>query len=86
VRKSTEHQQYSTQNQDSVIQRYAQAHGMSIVRTYEDAGKSGLRLQGREALKQLIHDVQSGTADYDAILVYDVSRWGALACKRHVLR
>jgi DNA invertase Pin-like site-specific DNA recombinase len=76
VRMSTEHQQYSTQNQDSVIQRYAQAHGMSIIRTYEDAGKSGLRLQGREALKQLIHDVQSGSADYDAILVYDVSRWG----------
>jgi DNA invertase Pin-like site-specific DNA recombinase len=46
------------------------------VRTYEDAGKSGLRLEGREALKQLISDVQSGQADFDTILVYDVSRWG----------
>src|SRR6266568_4899211 len=76
VRMSTEHQQYSTQNQDTVIRRYAAARGMSIVRTYEDAGKSGLRLQGRDALKQLINDVQAGSADYSAILVYDVSRWG----------
>ena len=27
-------------------------------------------------LKQLIADVESGTADFDVILVYDVSRWG----------
>src|SRR4029077_20666778 len=37
---------------------------------------SGLRIDGRDALKQLIQDVQGGEADFSVILVYDVSRWG----------
>lgn len=76
VRMSTEHQQYSTENQREIIRQYAQRRGMVIVRTYTDSGKSGLRIDGRDALKQLIHDVQTGVADFSAILVYDVSRWG----------
>jgi DNA invertase Pin-like site-specific DNA recombinase len=76
VRMSTEHQQYSTENQAEVIQQYAARRGLVIVRTYADEGKSGLRLDGRDALKRLIADVQSGAADFSAILVYDISRWG----------
>jgi DNA invertase Pin-like site-specific DNA recombinase len=73
---STEHQKYSTANQADAILRYATARGFTIVRTYEDTGKSGLRLDGRDALKRLIADVRAGTADFAAVLVYDVSRWG----------
>ncbi len=76
VRMSTEHQQYSSENQREVMRQYAQQRGMIIVRTYADAGKSGLRIDGRDALKQLIRDVESGNADFSVILVYDVSRWG----------
>lgn len=76
VRMSTEHQQYSTENQREVIQQYAERRGMAVVRTYADAGKSGLRIEGRDALKQLIRDVENDRADFSAILVYDVSRWG----------
>ncbi|MBA1140685.1 recombinase family protein [Mesorhizobium neociceri] len=76
VRMSTEHQKYSTDNQASAIQRYADARGFEIVRTYADEGKSGLRLVGRDALQSLLGDIESGRADYAAILVYDVSRWG----------
>ena len=76
VRMSTEHQQYSTENQSEVIREYAERRGMTIVRTFADAGKSGLRIDGRDALKQLIQEVENGTADFSAILVYDVSRWG----------
>ena len=76
VRMSTEHQQYSTANQDDTIREYADKHGFEIVRTYADEGKSGLRVEGRDSLKRLIADVQSGAADFDAILVCDVSRWG----------
>jgi DNA invertase Pin-like site-specific DNA recombinase len=57
VRMSTEHQQYSTENQGSIIRKYAEQKGMKIIRTYTDSGKSGLRLDGRNGLKQLIHDV-----------------------------
>src|SRR3954470_17063567 len=73
---STEHQKYSTENQSEIIQRYAEQRGIEIVRTYADHGKSGLRVDGRDALKQLIDDVRAGTANFTAILVYDVSRWG----------
>lgn len=76
VRMSTDHQKYSTENQAEAIRQYAARRGFAIVRTYADAGKSGLRLDGRDALKRLIDDVQTGTADFTTILVYDVSRWG----------
>lgn len=76
VRMSTEHQRYSTENQAEAIGAHAETHGMEIVRTYEDAGKSGLRIEGRDGLGRLIRDVEAGTADFDVILVYDVSRWG----------
>jgi DNA invertase Pin-like site-specific DNA recombinase len=76
VRMSTEHQKYPTENQAEAMQQYAARRGIEIVRTYADEGKSGLRLDGRDALKQLIEDVQNGTADFTTILVYDVSRWG----------
>src|SRR5438876_7157965 len=71
VRMSTEHQQYSTENQRDVIRDYADRRGYDIIRTYADDGRSGLRIEGRDALKQMIADVQSGTAQYRAILVYD---------------
>ena len=76
VRMSTEHQQYSTENQADAIQQYADLRGIEIVRTYADEGRSGLSLDGRDAFKKLIDDVESGRADFEAILVYDVSRWG----------
>src|SRR5262245_29199139 len=76
IRMSTEHQQYSTENQADVIKEYAKARGYEIVRTYADEGKSGLRVTGRDALKRMLEDVQGGTVDFKAILVYDVSRWG----------
>lgn len=76
VRMSTDHQRYSTENQADAIRHYAAARGFTIVQTYADEGKSGLRIDGRDALKRLIDDVAADRADYAAILVYDVSRWG----------
>ncbi|WP_256807509.1 recombinase family protein [Bradyrhizobium sp. Bra64] len=76
VRMSTELQRYSIQNQAAAIAAYAQQKNLTIVRTYVDEGRSGLRIKGRPGLIELIEDVQSGNADFDHILVYDVSRWG----------
>ncbi|WP_309660907.1 recombinase family protein [Sphingomonas sp.] len=53
VRMSTEHQKYSTDNQSAAIRKYAATRGFEIVRTYADEGKSGLKLDGRDALKGL---------------------------------
>src|SRR6266705_904072 len=76
VRMSTEHQQYSTSNQMDVISEYAKRRGMQIVKEYSDEGKSGLNIQGRDSLAQMIRDVQSGEVKHSCILVYDISRWG----------
>src|SRR6202035_5058270 len=76
VRMSTDYQRYSIENQAAVIATYAQVHGLKIVRTYSDEGRSGLRLKSRIGLIQLLEDVQSGQTDFRHILVYDVSRWG----------
>ena len=76
VRMSTEHQQYSTLNQSDTIKEYAERRGIEIVRTYADDGKSGLSFGGRASLQRLISNVETGKADFNVILVYDVSRWG----------
>ncbi|EXF94319.1 hypothetical protein HK44_001515, partial [Pseudomonas fluorescens HK44] len=73
---STDHQRYSTENQSAAIHAYAMSHGMKIVTTYRDEGKSGLDIGGRNALRTLLDDVQAGNTQFQVILVYDVSRWG----------
>jgi DNA invertase Pin-like site-specific DNA recombinase len=76
VRMSTEHQEHSTDNQAAEIRLYAIRRGYEIVRTYADEGKSGLKLDGRDALKSLLDDIEKGRADFEVLLVYDVSRFG----------
>src|ERR1035437_303760 len=76
VRMSTEHQQYSPQNQSDVIRQYAADHNMDIVQVYSDHGRSGLNIAGRDGLNQLMSDVEAKRTDFTSLLVYDVSRWG----------
>ena len=66
VRMSTEHQQYSPQNQSDTITKYAIAHNMDLIATYDDHGRSGLNLAGRDGLSKLLKDVEqerTSTAD-----------------------
>jgi hypothetical protein len=60
---STEHQQYSPENQLEVIRKYAASHQMEVVREYSDFGRSGLNIAGREGLNQLMADVENKRAD-----------------------
>jgi len=76
VRMSTEHQQYSTENQSDIIHRYAESRNMEIIETYADHGRSGLNITGRDGLSQLVADVEKGLVNFSDVLVYDVSRWG----------
>lgn len=76
VRMSTEHQQYSIDNQQAAIARYAQEHGFEVVKTYADPARSGLDLAHRPGLRSLLEDVLSAEPGFEAVLVYDVSRWG----------
>jgi DNA invertase Pin-like site-specific DNA recombinase len=76
VRMSTDHQQYSTENQRAAIRRFADAHGISIVRSFVDDGKSGVVIKRRYGLQDLLSTVESGQAEFTTIIVYDVTRWG----------
>ena len=76
VRMSTEHQQYSPENQLDVIHQYAASHQMEISKVYSDHGRSGLNIAGREGLNRLMEDVEKKQTDFSDLLVYDVSRWG----------
>ena len=68
VRMSTEHQQYSTENQADTIRKYADQHNFSIVKTFVDHGKSGVKLFSRTALIELLREAESGTADSRPLL------------------
>jgi DNA invertase Pin-like site-specific DNA recombinase len=76
VRMSTGDQQYSIDNQKAEIQKYAEKHGFLVNQTHTDAGRSGVVIKHRKGLAELIQEVVSGKAEYKAVLVYDVSRWG----------
>ncbi len=76
VRMSDDAQQFSIENQKTAIQEYAARHRFLIVKTYADAGKSGIIAENRPGLRELLKDVVGGNTGYKAILVYDVSRWG----------
>ena len=76
VRTATKQQQDSICNQVCAIREYAKRFGMQIVKEYFDEGKSGLNVQDRESLTQLIRDVQNGQINFSFVLLYDVGRWG----------
>ena len=76
LRMSTENQCYSLENQAKAIATYAGPRDLEVVKTYVDAGKSGLSLKEREGLRALLADVSSGAQDFTDILILDVSRWG----------
>lgn len=76
VRMSSNPQDHSIQHQIDALYIYAHNNGIEIVMVYADTGKSGLHLSGRDGLMSLLADVQAGTAAYEVVLVYDVSRWG----------
>ena len=76
VRMSTELQQYSIENQIAAIEEYAKSHDFEIVCSYSDHARSGIDLARRPGLRQLLDDVTSARANFRAVLVYDISRWG----------
>ena len=76
LRMSTEHQEYSTENQMAAIERYAAENDMEIVATYSDEARSGLRLENRPGMRQMLDDAKREESGFDTILVYDITRWG----------
>lgn len=76
VRMSSDQQDYSITYQKGTIAEFARRNGFEVVATYADEGISGLGIEKREGLKALLADIFAGNSGFEAVLVYDVSRWG----------
>jgi DNA invertase Pin-like site-specific DNA recombinase len=76
LRMSTDMQHLSIPLQVQANEAFAAEHHLEIVETYADPAESGLTLDDRPGLRRLIADVAAGGSRFEAILVFDVSRWG----------
>lgn len=76
LRMSTDRQDVSLEFQAQTIRAWATAHGFEVVATFADEGISGVSIEKRQALKDLLRTVIGGGSAFETILVYDVSRWG----------
>jgi DNA invertase Pin-like site-specific DNA recombinase len=76
IRMSTDHQDLSPEVQTVAIQAYAARNGLAVIDTFLDAGRSGLTLHKRPAMKRLLHEVTHADRTFSIVLVYDISRWG----------
>ncbi len=97
LRASSAAQDYSTQVQDLGNRAFADQNGMVIVKTYVDEARSGITLERRLDMQQLMIDVQGKARGFEVLLVRDVARWGRFQdvdeaaywefhCKRHGVR
>jgi DNA invertase Pin-like site-specific DNA recombinase len=54
---STDQQDLSITLQRAAIRAYGRAHDIEVVKSYEDAGRSGLRIHDRQGMRDLLRDV-----------------------------
>jgi DNA invertase Pin-like site-specific DNA recombinase len=60
--------------QNELLRNYAAAQGMLVVASFEDSASG--RTYKRDQFQALVDLVTSDRAEFEAILVRDVSRWG----------
>jgi hypothetical protein len=84
LRMSSDQPKWSFQYQAAAIESYAEARGFRVVKTCADPGIRVLTLRRRRGLAGLLHAVVSGTADFRAILVYDVRPLGEISGHRRI--
>jgi DNA invertase Pin-like site-specific DNA recombinase len=76
LRRSTDRQERSLDDQLAAIHAYAVRHGLAVLRIYTDDAISGVRSDTRGAFQSLIRDAQSRRCDFGTVLVYDLKRFG----------
>ena len=67
---------FSLDAQEAKIQQYANAFDIEIVKTYQDAGKSGKTMLGRTEFMNMISDIEAEKDKVDYVLVFKLSRFG----------
>jgi DNA invertase Pin-like site-specific DNA recombinase len=91
LRRSTDRQEQSIDDQRTAVERYADERGFRLVRHYVDDGVSGTSSAGRRAFQRLIADAQRPDRGFSLVVCYDVKRFGRVdndeaGYYRHILR
>jgi len=87
-------QENSIPIQQEEVRKWAEEHGIEIIREFADPGKSGLNAEGRPAFTEMMDEWVKQKHDFDYVLCLDVSRWGrfqdidmsaqySAECKKH---
>ena len=76
LRRSTDKQPQSIEDQKSELRRYADEHGFTIIAEYTDDAKSGTSVEGRDGFLRMIADAERPNRPFQFVLVYDVKRLG----------
>ncbi|WP_425449481.1 recombinase family protein [Dethiothermospora halolimnae] len=76
LRVSTQEQtkNYSIKAQETELTQYCKAYNYNIVNIYKDEGISGKNFEDRIDFKKMIRKIDNNPNDYDAILIYKLSR------------
>ncbi len=91
IRRSTDHQDRSLNDQRNHIIQYAQKNGLLLGEIYQDDAISGTSTRGRTSFHRLMRDASRKPSCFDLVLVYDVKRFGRMdndetGYYRHLLR
>ena|GEM_PF-677820 len=73
---STDMQEASIPEQKKSIEEYASKNDLTIIRWFEDEGRSGRNAEERPAFMSMIEYIRNSPNTFKYVLVYDVSRWG----------
>lgn len=76
---------FSLDAQETRIQQYANAFDIEIVKTYQDAGKSGKTMLGRTEFMVMISDIEAEKDKVDYVLVFKLSCFGRNAADIYVM-
>ena len=79
LRRSTDRQEKSLEDQRKEIIRYASEHGFGIVAEFVDDGVSGTSGETRKGFLSMLEEAQSPGRAWCSILVWDVKRFGRMS-------
>lgn len=79
LRRSTDRQEKSLEDQRREIERYAAENGFVIVAEFVDDGVSGTSGETREGFLSMLHEAQSPGCPWRTILVWDIKRFGRMS-------
>ena len=67
---------YSLDAQRARMKSFAEYNDFDIVGEYEDAGKSGKSIEGRDEFNRMMEDIKTGKDGISFVLVFKLSRFG----------